>query len=148
MPMFIMLGSFVVFRQIYLYLTYRWFGTLLPVALGYPVGWVMCSTSAARVMLSSRTTVKKYRKTRISIPVPPHLAVIFFFLYHTKSMPKKQQREPLLNVRKLPLKQKNQHPPCSSAEDTALRSRKNCRYPRPGKGCAPQSFWARTPALC
>ena len=43
MPMFIMLGSFVVFRQIYLYLTYRWFGTLLPVALGYPVGWVMCS---------------------------------------------------------------------------------------------------------
>ena len=39
----IMLGSFVVFRQIYLYLTYRWFGTLLPVALGYPVGWVMCS---------------------------------------------------------------------------------------------------------
>ena len=43
MPMFIMLGSFVVFRQIYLFLTYRLAGTLLPVALGYPVGWIMCS---------------------------------------------------------------------------------------------------------
>lgn len=43
MPMYIMLGSFVVFRQIYLLVTYRCFGTLLPVALGYPVGWVLCS---------------------------------------------------------------------------------------------------------
>lgn len=43
MPMYIMLGSFVVFRQIYLLVTYQCFGTLLPVALGYPVGWVLCS---------------------------------------------------------------------------------------------------------
>ena len=42
-PMVIMLGSFVVFRQIYLFVTYRLAGTLLPVALGYPVGWVLCS---------------------------------------------------------------------------------------------------------
>lgn len=42
-PMVIMLGSFVVFRQIYLFVTYRLVGTLLPVALGYPVGWVLCS---------------------------------------------------------------------------------------------------------
>lgn len=42
-PMVIMLGSFVVFRQIYLFVTYRLFGTLLPIALGYPVGWVLCS---------------------------------------------------------------------------------------------------------
>ncbi|MEA4966103.1 MAG: MATE family efflux transporter [Oscillospiraceae bacterium] len=42
-PMYIMLGSFVVFRQIYLIVTYRLFGTILPVALGYPVGWVLCS---------------------------------------------------------------------------------------------------------
>lgn len=42
-PMVIMLGSFVVFRQIYLFATYRLVGTLLPVALGYPVGWVLCS---------------------------------------------------------------------------------------------------------
>lgn len=43
MPMFIMLGSFVAFRQIYLFVTYQTIGTLLPVALGYPVGWVVCS---------------------------------------------------------------------------------------------------------
>ncbi len=41
--MVIMLGSFVVFRQIYLFVTYQVAGTLLPVALGYPVGWVVCS---------------------------------------------------------------------------------------------------------
>ena len=42
-PTIIMLVSFVAFRQIYLFVTYRVFGTLLPVALGYPVGWVVCS---------------------------------------------------------------------------------------------------------
>lgn len=42
-PMFIMLGSFVVFRQIYLFVTYKLIGTILPVALGYPIGWVLCS---------------------------------------------------------------------------------------------------------
>jgi Na+-driven multidrug efflux pump len=42
-PMIIMLLSFVVFRQIYLYLTSRYIGTVIPVALGYPVGWVLCS---------------------------------------------------------------------------------------------------------
>ncbi|MDO4517272.1 MAG: MATE family efflux transporter [Bacillota bacterium] len=42
-PTLIMLVSFVAFRQIYLFVTYRVFGTLLPVALGYPVGWVLCS---------------------------------------------------------------------------------------------------------
>lgn len=42
-PMLIMLGSFVVFRQIYLFVTYRLFGTIVPIALGYPIGWVLCS---------------------------------------------------------------------------------------------------------
>ena len=42
-PMVIMLGSFVVFRQLYLFVTYQVAGTLLPVALGYPVGGVVCS---------------------------------------------------------------------------------------------------------
>ena len=42
-PMLIMLGSFVVFRQIYLFVTYRLIGTIIPVALGYPMGWVLCS---------------------------------------------------------------------------------------------------------
>lgn len=42
-PMIIMLLSFVVFRQIYLFATSRLIGTLTSVALGYPVGWVLCS---------------------------------------------------------------------------------------------------------
>lgn len=42
-PMYIMLGSFVVFRQIYLFTVSHIFGTLLPVAFGYPAGWLMCS---------------------------------------------------------------------------------------------------------
>lgn len=41
--MFIMLGSFVVFRQIYLFIAYRLTESLVPVALGYPAGWVLCS---------------------------------------------------------------------------------------------------------
>ena len=44
-PTSIMLMSFVVFRQIYLFVTSTLFGTVLPVALGYPVGWVLCSAA-------------------------------------------------------------------------------------------------------
>lgn len=44
-PMFIMLGSFVLFRQIYLYIiTHFVSNTIVPVALGYPAGWLVCST--------------------------------------------------------------------------------------------------------
>lgn len=42
-PMIIMLASFVAFRQLYLFVTYRFIGTIIPVALGYPAGWLMCS---------------------------------------------------------------------------------------------------------
>ena len=41
--MFIALGSFVVFRQIYLFVTYRLIGGLLVVTLGYPAGWMLCT---------------------------------------------------------------------------------------------------------
>ena len=45
-PMFIMLGSFVIFRQIYLFLiTHFVSNTIVPVALGYPAGWLVCSTA-------------------------------------------------------------------------------------------------------
>jgi len=44
-PMIIMLGSFVLFRQIYLYLMTRFVAnTSVVVALGYPAGWLVCST--------------------------------------------------------------------------------------------------------
>ena len=43
-PTYIMLASFVVFRQIYLYvLTNFVTNTPLPVAAGYPLGWLVCS---------------------------------------------------------------------------------------------------------
>ncbi len=43
-PMFIMLGSFVVFRQIYLLIVARLtHNALLPLAMGYPAGWLVCS---------------------------------------------------------------------------------------------------------
>ena len=43
-PMFIMLGSFVVFRQIYLFIAARLtHNALMPLAMGYPAGWLVCS---------------------------------------------------------------------------------------------------------
>ena len=45
-PMIIMLGGFVVFRQIYLFcITHFVSNTIVPVALGYPAGWLVCSTA-------------------------------------------------------------------------------------------------------
>ncbi len=41
--MVIMLFSFVLSRQIYLFTAYRLGGGIVPVALGYPFGWIMCS---------------------------------------------------------------------------------------------------------
>lgn len=43
-PTYIMLASFVVFRQIYLYIMANFISnTILPIALGYPAGWLVCS---------------------------------------------------------------------------------------------------------
>ena len=42
--MIIMLFSFVFFRQLYLFTAYRLGGGIVPIALGYPAGWIMCST--------------------------------------------------------------------------------------------------------
>ena len=42
-PMLVMLGSFVLFRQIYLYVNSLFGNTFIAVALAYPVGWVLCS---------------------------------------------------------------------------------------------------------
>ena len=45
-PMIIMLSSFVVFRQIYLFVMSNFIcNELVPIALGYPIGWVVCSTA-------------------------------------------------------------------------------------------------------
>ena len=43
-PVIIMLSSFVLFRQIYLYVTAHFISnTIIPIALSYPLGWIVCS---------------------------------------------------------------------------------------------------------
>ena len=43
-PMWIMLGSFVVFRQIYLFVVANYVANeIIPIALSYPAGWFVCS---------------------------------------------------------------------------------------------------------
>ena len=43
-PMIIMIGSFVGFRQLYLFIMANFISnTVLPIAMAYPVGWIMCS---------------------------------------------------------------------------------------------------------
>ncbi len=43
-PMIIMIGSFVVFRQCYLFITANFIcNEIIPVAMGYPAGWAVCS---------------------------------------------------------------------------------------------------------
>ena len=60
-PMIIMISSFVLFRQIYLFIISRVFpGSFLPVAYSYPAGWLVCS---AATFLYYRYT--KLSKTRL-----------------------------------------------------------------------------------
>ena len=43
MPMIIMLASFVVFRQVYLFVMARVCNEIIPIAMSYPAGWLLCS---------------------------------------------------------------------------------------------------------
>ena len=43
-PMVIMLSSFVLFRQIYLFIMSRVWNEIIPIAMSYPAGWLLCST--------------------------------------------------------------------------------------------------------
>ena len=44
-PMIIMLCSFVLFRQLYMFITANFISnTILPIAFGYPAGWLVCSS--------------------------------------------------------------------------------------------------------
>lgn len=57
-PMVIMLFSFVVFRQLYLYLMSHYgINEPIPIALGYPAGWLVCS--AITFIYYSRTDLSK-----------------------------------------------------------------------------------------
>lgn len=52
-PMLIMLGSFVVFRQIYLFIISKFVSSVHFIALGYPVGWIVC---CALILLHVKTS--------------------------------------------------------------------------------------------
>lgn len=45
--MFIMLGSFVLFRQVYLFCMARICNEIIPIAMAYPAGWLLCSLITA-----------------------------------------------------------------------------------------------------
>lgn len=56
-PMVIMLASFVVFRQIYLFITANFIANeIIPIAMSYPAGWLLCSL----------LTLIYYHKTNLS----------------------------------------------------------------------------------
>ena len=41
--MIIMLSSYVAFRQVYLFTVSRICNEIIPIAMGYPAGWLLCS---------------------------------------------------------------------------------------------------------
>ena len=43
-PMFIMVSSYVLFRQLYLAVMSQIWNEVIPIAMGYPAGWLLCST--------------------------------------------------------------------------------------------------------
>lgn len=57
-PMIIMIGSFVVFRQIYLFVMANFISNeIIPIAMGYPAGWAVCS--AATLIYYKKTDLMK-----------------------------------------------------------------------------------------
>jgi putative MATE family efflux protein len=46
-PMVIMLASFVLFRQVYLFAMSQVWNEIIPLAMGYPAGWLLCSALTA-----------------------------------------------------------------------------------------------------
>ena len=63
-PMYVMLFSFVVARQIYLFVVSRFISnTIIPIAFGYPFGWLLCSTIITITYFSSfRKEEKRLRE--------------------------------------------------------------------------------------
>jgi len=46
-PMIIMLASFVVFRQLYLFIMSQVWNEVLPIVMSYPAGWLVCSVTTS-----------------------------------------------------------------------------------------------------
>lgn len=59
-PMIIMMGCFIVFRQIYLFIVTKLTDSIIPVALGYPLGWILCSIIL--IVYYKRCKLEKYQR--------------------------------------------------------------------------------------
>jgi Na+-driven multidrug efflux pump len=47
-PMFITIFSYVIFRQIYLFIMANYVSNeMIPICLGYPAGWILCTLISA-----------------------------------------------------------------------------------------------------
>lgn len=60
-PMIIMLSTFVGFRQVYMFVVSRISNALLPIAMGYPAGWILCT--AITTIYYHRTRLDNSRLT-------------------------------------------------------------------------------------
>ena len=58
-PMIIMLLSFVAFRQVYLFFMSRICNEIIPIAMSYPAGWLLCS--ALTVLYYNKVQLHKTR---------------------------------------------------------------------------------------
>lgn len=58
-PVLLLLASFVAFRQVYLFVASRLTDSLTPIALGYPMGWVVASVLLA--VYYHRVDIAKYK---------------------------------------------------------------------------------------
>lgn len=61
-PVIIMMCSFILFRQVYLFIASRVSDSFIPIALGYPLGWIVCSIS--QVLYYRTVDLEKYRLTK------------------------------------------------------------------------------------
>jgi Na+-driven multidrug efflux pump len=68
-PMYIMLFSFVVFRQLYLLIITHITDSIIAVSFGYPIGWLMCTT-LLRLYYSYSGWERRVKK-----PEPHHAAL-------------------------------------------------------------------------
>ena len=60
-PMVIMLSTFVAFRQVYLFVVSRICNEIIPIALGFPAGWILCA--AFTTLYYFRTDLDQSRLT-------------------------------------------------------------------------------------
>ncbi len=68
-PMIIMLCSFVLFRQCYLYIMSTFIANeIVPIALGYPAGWLVCSTVMLIYYKNTRLTKNRLVEDGESVP--------------------------------------------------------------------------------